>query len=300
MIFSIPQTGQVTCLESDEVESYDDDLNEEDASEQGRKSNKTKSMFKDTVPVTIVVVSLSISTIEPRTPPTTAATAFIDEDLTIAQTLVKMRSEKAKEKLVAFRDFDVKFKGQNGLPDPELAKQLATEKAEAIRNKPPTRVQVRNMMITYLKHMGKYTHQQLKHKTLEDLPEALLPKRGQKVDIMTLKPMDSEEDLAVVPDEDEIMDPEILPVKFEDNTPEGYNLLLWGDLKVMFEPNAEDEIWIEKRYPLIKEMLKKMLNWKLEAEAESTMAFEILKFIKSQGRIVGNYRLLQLSVADST
>ncbi|GKA72696.1 hypothetical protein Tco_0778912 [Tanacetum coccineum] len=37
---------------------------------------------------------------------------------------------------------------------------------------------------------------------------------------------------------------------------------------------------VEKRYPLIKEMLQKMLNWKLEAEAESTMAFELLKFIK--------------------
>ncbi|GKA93532.1 hypothetical protein Tco_0815518 [Tanacetum coccineum] len=70
--------------------------------------------------------------------------------------------------------------------------------------------------------------------------------------------------------------------RFKDTTPEGYNLLLWGDLKVMFEPNAEDEIWIKKRYPLIKEMLQKMLNWKLEAEAESTMTFELLKFIKSQ------------------
>nr|GFB00207.1 hypothetical protein [Tanacetum cinerariifolium] len=30
---------------------------------------------------------------------------------------------------------------------------------------------------------------------------------------------------------------------FEDNTPEGYNFLLWGDLNVMFKPNAEDEIW---------------------------------------------------------
>ncbi|GJS73169.1 hypothetical protein Tco_0706010 [Tanacetum coccineum] len=89
--------------------------------------------------------------------------------------------------------------------------------------------------------------------------------------------------------------------RFEDNTPEGYNLMLWGDLKVMFKPNAEDEIWsnqqdwtliswklyencrvhtllmdrtltcfnmlVEKRYPLIKEMLEKMLNKKLEAEA---------------------------------
>ncbi|GJZ59336.1 hypothetical protein Tco_0615152, partial [Tanacetum coccineum] len=104
--------------------------------------------------------------------------------------------------------------------------------------------------------------------------------------------------------------------RFEDTTPEGYNLLLWGDVKVMFKPNAKDEIWsnrqdwtliswklyescgvhtllmdgtltcfnmlVEKRYPLIKEMLQKMLNWKLKAEAESTMAFELLKFIKSQ------------------
>ncbi|GKE82693.1 hypothetical protein Tco_1552693, partial [Tanacetum coccineum] len=48
-------------------------------------------------------------------------------------------------------------------------KQLAAEKAEVIRNKPPIRAQVRNIMITYLKHMVKYTHQQLKHKTLEEL-----------------------------------------------------------------------------------------------------------------------------------
>nr|GEX31710.1 hypothetical protein [Tanacetum cinerariifolium] len=48
-------------------------------------------------------------------------------------------------------------------------KQLAAERAKAIRNKPPTRTQVRNMIITYLKHIGKYTHQQLKHKTLEEL-----------------------------------------------------------------------------------------------------------------------------------
>ncbi|GJV46177.1 hypothetical protein Tco_1430713 [Tanacetum coccineum] len=37
-----------------------------------------------------------------------------------------------------------------------------------------------------------------------------------------------------------------------------------------------------KKYPLTKETLQKMLNWKLEAEAESSMAFELLKFIKTQ------------------
>ncbi|GKF61998.1 hypothetical protein Tco_0182052, partial [Tanacetum coccineum] len=96
----------------------------EDASEQGRKNDKTKSMFKDSdfdildddmenvegetvntattrvsaVSAPITTAGVAISTAEPRTPSTTAETAFIDEDLTIAQTLVKMRSEKAKEK----------------------------------------------------------------------------------------------------------------------------------------------------------------------------------------------------------
>ncbi|GJT96474.1 hypothetical protein Tco_1091992 [Tanacetum coccineum] len=510
-----------------QVESFDNDLDEEDAFEQGRKSDKTKSMFKDSdfdvldddmenvegetvntatnrvsaVSAPITTAGVAISTAEPRTPPTTATTAFIDEDLTIAQTLVKIRSEKAKEKGVAFRDveetprlprstatlqplptMDPKDKGKGVLveeepkkpekvkrrdqglaqieSDAELAqrlheeelaeldraqkekqkqeeatnaalakefdeiqarmdadhelavrltheeqekytieervallaeyferrkKQLAAERAEAIRNKPLTRAQVRNMMITYLKHTVKYTHQQLKHKTLE------LQKLYQKEQkwINDFNPMDSEEDgsntkkagkrikritdstskqnspkkskvikeqesvesneetianyeqekeelrmwLAVVPDEDETVDPYILSVKypivdwesqnlrsvdmedihiykiiradgntnyhktfssmlrkfdrqdlmdlhrlvmkrFEDNTLEGYNLLLWGDLK-------------------------------LEAEAKSTMAFELLKFIKSQFRggllgIMDFYNLVLVIQLDTT
>ncbi|GKD71940.1 hypothetical protein Tco_1326030 [Tanacetum coccineum] len=52
----------------------------------------------------VTTAGVSISTVEPRTPPTTTTTSFEDEDLTIAQTLVKMRSEKAKEKGVATID----------------------------------------------------------------------------------------------------------------------------------------------------------------------------------------------------
>ncbi|GKA89617.1 hypothetical protein Tco_0811429 [Tanacetum coccineum] len=81
--------------------------------------------------------------------------------------------------------------------------------------------------------------------------------------------------------------------RFEDTTLEGYNLLLWGDLKKLYESCGVHTLLmdgtltcfnmlVEKRYPLIKEMLQKMLNWKLEVEAESTMTFELLKFIKSQ------------------
>ncbi|GJZ18947.1 hypothetical protein Tco_0555537 [Tanacetum coccineum] len=75
--------------------------------------------------------------------------------------------------------------------------------------------------------------------------------------------------------------------RFEDNTPEGYNLMLWGDLKTIVHTLLLDgtlitfHMLVEKRYPFTKEMLEKMLNWRLEAEAESTMAFELLKFVKS-------------------
>ncbi|GJU61247.1 hypothetical protein Tco_1243082 [Tanacetum coccineum] len=44
----------------------------------------------------ITTASVNINTAEPITPPTTITTIFEDEDLTIAQTLVKMRSEKSK------------------------------------------------------------------------------------------------------------------------------------------------------------------------------------------------------------
>ncbi|GJT05066.1 hypothetical protein Tco_0839528 [Tanacetum coccineum] len=43
----------------------------------------------------------------------------------------------------------------------------------------------------------------------------------------------------------------------------------------------EINMLVEKKFPLIKELLEKMLNLQLEAEEESTMAFELIKFIKS-------------------
>nr|GEX82940.1 hypothetical protein [Tanacetum cinerariifolium] len=88
-----------------------------------------------------------------------------------------------------------------------------------------------------------------------------------------------------------------------------------GDLKMIFNPDENDELWmnqldwkllrwklheicvvntlfmdgalieinmlVEKKYPLIKELLEKMLNLQLKAKEESTMAFEHIKFIKS-------------------
>ncbi|GKE86947.1 hypothetical protein Tco_1560689 [Tanacetum coccineum] len=45
------------------------------------------------------------SAVKPRTPPTTTS-IFDDEDITMAQTLIKMKEEKAKEKGVSIKDVD--------------------------------------------------------------------------------------------------------------------------------------------------------------------------------------------------
>ncbi|GKC01151.1 hypothetical protein Tco_0987287 [Tanacetum coccineum] len=104
--------------------------------------------------------------------------------------------------------------------------------------------------------------------------------------------------------------------RFQTTTLEGHDLLLWGDLKMIFDPNEGDEVWrnqqdwkllkwklhencgvytlsilgtpmeismlVEKKYPLTKDILEKMLRVQLEAEEESTMALELIKFIKLQ------------------
>nr|GEW34280.1 reverse transcriptase [Tanacetum cinerariifolium] len=53
----------------------------------------------------ISVARPEVSTAEPKTPPT-IATLFDDENVTIADALVKMRNQKAKKKRIAFKDVD--------------------------------------------------------------------------------------------------------------------------------------------------------------------------------------------------
>ncbi|GJZ57766.1 hypothetical protein Tco_0613260, partial [Tanacetum coccineum] len=52
-------------------------------------------------------------------------------------------------------------------------------------------------------------------------------------------------------------------------------------LQELMTMSKQIHMLVEKKYPLIKELLKKMLNLQLEAEEENTMAFELIKFIKS-------------------
>ncbi|GJZ86877.1 putative ribonuclease H-like domain-containing protein [Tanacetum coccineum] len=103
--------------------------------------------------------------------------------------------------------------------------------------------------------------------------------------------------------------------RFETITPEGVDLVLWGDLRTMFDANAEDELWqnqerwnlkswnfyencgvhtltledgteihmlAERKYPLTKETLERMMSLKLIAESASDSAYDLLRFIQKQ------------------
>nr|GFA03346.1 hypothetical protein [Tanacetum cinerariifolium] len=76
----------------------------------------TSTTRVSTTSASVTTIGVSISTAEPRTPPTTLTTIFKDEDLTIAQTLVKMRSKKAKEKGVVFEDVEESARSTKILP----------------------------------------------------------------------------------------------------------------------------------------------------------------------------------------
>ncbi|GJT62534.1 hypothetical protein Tco_1006067 [Tanacetum coccineum] len=95
---------------------------------------------------------------------------------------------------------------------------------------------------------------------------------------------------------------------------EGYERVLWGDLKTMFDPHVEDQVWrnqqdyrvldwkiydscgvhslrmqhmhihmlVEKRYPLTPATITDMLNRKLQADHWNEMCYQLLKLITKQ------------------
>ncbi|GJR28901.1 ribonuclease H-like domain-containing protein [Tanacetum coccineum] len=103
--------------------------------------------------------------------------------------------------------------------------------------------------------------------------------------------------------------------RYETTTPEGIDLILWGHLRTLFETNEDDELWknqedwilkswtfyencgvhillleddteipmlAEKRYPLAKETLKRMLVLGLTVESVSDVALDLIRIVMKQ------------------
>ncbi|GJY36538.1 hypothetical protein Tco_0421916 [Tanacetum coccineum] len=463
-----------------------DYMETEEAVNEGRQSNETEEFNLDDDTEIIAEDKKEVSVVEPRTPPTTTS-IFNDEDITMAQTLIKMKEEKAKEKGVAFKDVEdssrparsvltlkplpsidpkdkvkcilveeelVKIKRKDqGIDqikrDEELAHKLheeelaeiariqeekaaqeeasrvaimemfdevqagidadalftaklqqeereeytieerekflaetidvqrkfrAAQRAAEIRSRPPTKSQLMNLMMTYLKNMGGYKHSQLKAKTFDEIQTMY---ERQKKKINDFKPIDSddavkdskraagedtskkeevlkepestkiesmnkedagervsdvskkrkggprmkrmskrkktksdlkEEDdlksfLKIVPDKEGIIYNEVLEKRFliinweskffqfdSLDLVELYNLVMqsWnfyencGVHTFILEDGTEIHMLAERKYPLIKETLERMMSLKLIAESASDSAYDLLRFIQKQ------------------
>ncbi|GJV47080.1 hypothetical protein Tco_1437292 [Tanacetum coccineum] len=73
-------------------------LVKEESQEVGKEKKVKNSTTQEQGSAPVATAGVSVSTAEPSTPPTTTTIFIEDEDLTIAQTLMKMRSVKSKEK----------------------------------------------------------------------------------------------------------------------------------------------------------------------------------------------------------
>ncbi|GJZ28763.1 hypothetical protein Tco_0573410 [Tanacetum coccineum] len=80
--------------------------------------------------------------------------------------------------------------------------------------------------------------------------------------------------------------------QYSETTLERIELILWGDLKIMIESSTKENdqkfkdgtviyMLVERRYPLSKELLQRMLDLGLEVERESTVAFDLIRVFNS-------------------
>ncbi|GJU80259.1 hypothetical protein Tco_1282624 [Tanacetum coccineum] len=148
-----------------------------------------------------------------------------------------------------------------------------------------------------------------KAKHLEEINQnVVIRSNGQKIYFSTLMRV-----LSVFDRDDLNAIYQLVMDKYQDEIPEGFDRVLSGDLIIMFNSDDEDKFWnsqqdwnivswklhgssgvhtlmieeglvihmlVEKKYPLRKKVLLQMLNLKLESEEDSTMALELIRFVK--------------------
>ncbi|GJX16165.1 hypothetical protein Tco_0216997 [Tanacetum coccineum] len=79
----------------------------------------------------------------------------------------------------------------------------------------------------------------------------------------------------------------VMNVRYQDETPEGFDKILWRDLIIMVHTIMTDEglvihMLVENKYPLTKKVLSKLLKLKLETKEDSIMALELIRFVRKQ------------------
>ncbi|GJU87148.1 hypothetical protein Tco_1294694 [Tanacetum coccineum] len=75
--------------------------------------------------------------------------------------------------------------------------------------------------------------------------------------------------------------------RFKTTPPEGIDLLLWGDLRIIvhvlrLEDGTKINMLAERRYPLTKNTLERMMDLRLTAVSDDDTVFDLLRFIEQQ------------------
>ncbi|GJW45986.1 hypothetical protein Tco_0077632, partial [Tanacetum coccineum] len=181
---------------------------------------------------------------------------------------------------------------------------LAQQRFEAIKNKPPSRNQLRSQMMTYLKHVGGKKHSDLKTKSFDEIQvfyekikrsddsfiaigsaedEKMIKEMNeQAVDSSKKKKMKSKKReftskydeelilcLTIAFDEDKEVDYEILDKK--------YPIIEWRSKYLTTKPQYDETEEVADVY--LNVVIRKL---KLETKEDGTMALELIRFIKKQ------------------
>nr|GEU65975.1 ribonuclease H-like domain, reverse transcriptase, RNA-dependent DNA polymerase [Tanacetum cinerariifolium] len=207
----------------------------------GKKGGSTANQVSTARPeVSAASVPVNVSAATPSTPPTTT-TIFGDEDFTIAQTLIKLRNkgkgvlveeepeklEKVKRKDQGLAQIESDANLAQRIYEEELAeldraqreKQKQEEATIAVLTKEFDQIQARIDVDHELANSGNVD--------MEDLHVYKIIRANGNISYHK-----SSSSMLRKFDRQDLVDLHILVMKrFEDNTLEGYNLLLWGDLK---------------------------------------------------------------------
>ncbi|GJR20601.1 putative ribonuclease H-like domain-containing protein [Tanacetum coccineum] len=174
--------------------------------------------------------------IEPEKPLKKKNQVLVDEQEAIR--LQAQFDEEAKVRLQQVEQEELTIEKKSKLFQQLLEKRrkfFAAKRAKENRNRPPTKAQQRSIMCTYLKNMDGWKPKDLKTKSFANVQE-LFDKAMKRVNTFVDFKTELVEDLETLW--------KIVKARHGYTRPEeGYERVLWGDLKTMFEHHVEDLVW---------------------------------------------------------
>nr|GEV90299.1 hypothetical protein [Tanacetum cinerariifolium] len=314
-----------------------------------RPDVSTDRLDDDTARPDVNTARQELSTASPTTPPTTT-TIFDDEEMTLADTLIKLKDDKAKG-----------TKAKVFLEEPESAKKMtmsdfdATQIArdEEIARQLEVELQAKELITDFvpigsgederrIRDMNKKAEEESSDKGVDNTKKRKAGSRMKRMSKRQKTDVDLEEEeeklktFMTIESKfyhydrhgeegiyyrifksdrssrwiktfsemvtrfdrlDLVKLYNLVMQRFETTTPEGVDLILWGDLRTIFEASVEDELWQNqeesslknRRYLLTTRTLEMMLSLRLIVESASDAAYDLLRFIQKHIDESGGY-----------